>query len=798
MKYLSTIILFITTLVLGLFLNGNIAIPGVPLPPLAKFFNPIHGIWNNAEAPVFQDEKLTFPNLKSKAEIVYDERMVPHIYANNIKDALFLQGYVEASNRLFQMDFMTRAASGRLSEVMGLVTLPFDKKQLRTQIDTAASNAVIGWQKNPTQYAYLQSYIDGVNAYISALQPKDYPYEYKLLNFKPELWTAKKSALVYKSMADVLAGGSSDLENSNSLALLGRTMFDQFYPENEDGGYPVISSEKKYDFKNPQATNAPDEVIAKTYYKYFYKNRTPGVGSNNWAVNGSKSSTKAPILCNDPHLSLTLPSIWIEEHISTPETNAYGVSFPGFPGIMIGFNDNIAWGETNVGQDIEDLFEIKWANKECTKYIEDGKAVDAKIVVKEIKVKNMPSVFDTLIFTHKGVINFKSQDRKNDIAVRWLAVDEQKEAEFMTFVEIMQAKQYTEFQKGLANFNTPAQNFIFASKSGDIALNVNGKFPIRQKEDGRFIERGDVATSDWDTYIPREQNPSILNPKSGYIASANQRSAANNFPYYFTGKFEHARNRVINDSLRLKSNFTIEDMKKLQSNTFNIFAHEALPPIVSSLESQKVSNPLIAQLKTWDAKYNKSSLMPTVFEELWRTLYDNTFEEVLMYKDTLDVLYPEDFRLVTLLTKDTKSKIWDDVRTKEKVETKDEIIAKSFTEITDAKNASELVKPWSVKRKVNINHYTRIPAFSAQDLEVDGTPDALNAVNKAGGPSWRMIVSLEKETQAYGVFPGGQSGNPLSQYYKNMVDDWVNCKYHKLNPEKDKSKIKSIKKITIN
>lgn len=797
MKYISTITTLITILGLGLLLNGNIGIPGVPFAPI-KFLHPVSGVWNNAESLVFKDEAVKLPQIKGKASIVYDERMVPHIYAENMMDALFLQGYVEAQNRLFQMDFMTRAASGRLSEVMGAVTVPIDLERLKTQIDTAASNAVIGWQKNKKEFAYLQSYVDGVNAYISQLQPKDYPIEYKLLNFAPEPWTAKKSALVYKSMADVLAGGSYDMENSNALFVLGKDLYNKIYPEYEDGGFPVIPSSKKYDFVNPQKDNAPDSVIAKAYYKKYYTNKVPGIGSNNWAVAGSKTKSKAPILCNDPHLGLTLPSIWIEEHISTPETNAYGVSFPGFPGIMIGFNDHIAWGETNVGQDIEDFFEIQWKDTKRSKYILDGKEVSPKIVVKEIKVKNAPSVFDTLIFTQKGIVKMKSEDAKSDLAVRWLAVDEQKEAEFMTFVDIMQAKNHGEFQNGLARFNTPAQNFLFASKSGDIALHVNGKFPIRQDRDGLFVEPGNVSSTDWDAYIPRAQNPSILNPLSGYVTSTNQRSAAKNFPYYYTGKFEHARNKVINDSLSRKNNMDIEDMKKLQSNTLNMFAYESLPHIIAILEQQKINHPLVGKLKSWNCKYDAKSVLPTAFETLFDAIYENTFEEILQYSDSLDILAPESWRLVNLLSKDTKSTLWDDVRTKDKVETIVDVVAKSFTSLTSGTGAAELLKPWSEKRPVNIYHYTRIPAFSEKNLVVDGTPDALSAVNSTFGPSWRMIVSLNKETEAWGVFPGGQSGNPLSKFYKNMIPDWVNNKYHKLNPEKDSSKIKSLKKITIN
>ena len=192
LKHLSTITVTILAVLLGLFLDGKINIPGNPLPSLAKFLHPSKGMWSNAEFTPSKEVKLTMNQLSGKAEIIYDDRWVPHIYAENINDALFLQGYVEAQNRLFQMDFMTRAASGRLSEVMGLRTLQFDKARNRSMIEDAAENAIKSWEKDKTTYALLEKYVEGVNAYISSLDAEDYPYEYKLLGFAPEPWTAKK------------------------------------------------------------------------------------------------------------------------------------------------------------------------------------------------------------------------------------------------------------------------------------------------------------------------------------------------------------------------------------------------------------------------------------------------------------------------------------------------------------------------------------------------------------------------------------------------------------------------------
>lgn len=800
MRHLRTLVILTSTIVLILFFDGRIQIAGNKLPPLAHFFHPVKGVWNNTERSVQEDEKIQLKQVSGKAEIVYDDRWVPHIYAENLEDVLFLQGYAEAQNRLFQMDFMTRAAEGRLSEVMGPVTLAFDREKNRSLIAETAENAVAAWSQHKDAMRLLQKYIDGVNAYIDQLKPEDYPIEYKLLNFKPEKWSAKKSALVYSSMADVLCGRSDDLESTNSLAVLGRTLFDYIYPEDNDGGFPVIPYERKYNFKNPHADESRDSITIRPFYKYQYKNRVKGIGSNNWAISRLKSKTGNPILCNDPHLNLTLPSIWMEQHLITPDINTYGVSFPGFPGIMIGFNDYIAWGETNVSHDVEDLFNIEWVDGTRLRY-KSGNAVKmAQTVVKTIKVRNMPDVYDTIRFTDKGVVRFESTDGKSDIAARWLPADPKKDAEFMTFIDIMRSKNKEEFKKALLHFNTPAQNFIFASASGDIALFVNGLFPIRQKEDGRFIEPASNIAGDWHAYIPKEENPYIENPVQGYVTSSNQRSAGLDYPYYYTGKFEHARNVSINRKLKDTLKWSVEEMQKMQGDNFNYFASQALPKIIRILSPKYSEHSLIEEWKKWDYHYTKTSTAATSFDAMFKAVYDLTFDEILIYKDTMDILYPEDWRMVDLLTHDTNSVIFNKVMTKNKTESRQDIVYEAFEKISGKEEMKKNNTPWGSHKPVNISHYTRIPALSVLGLSVDGTTDAINAVGSSYGPSWRMVIDMAggDRTKAYGIYPGGQSGNPLSPYYKNMIEDWSNLRFNSLNQSKDPDKIKRKKSIKIN
>jgi penicillin G amidase len=788
MRHIINLLLAIAVIALSLLLNGNIQLKSLPLPPLAKFLHPREGIWANTTKAATLDETISLAGLSKGAEVIYDSLFVPHIYADNIEDALFLQGYVEAQNRLFQMEFMTRAATGRLSEVIGEKGIPIDKNRNRSMIEDAADSAIESW-KNLKEYKLLEKYVEGANAYIKSLSYKDYPYEFKLMNFKPEPWSTKKCALVYKSMADVLAGGNIDIESTNSLAILGRTMFDQLYPEGYDGGYPVIPSENKY-AKTTFKPEYKDSVIVKKY-PYTNINSPRGVGSNNWAISNKKTASGSTILSNDPHLGLSLPSIWIQEHIVTPQTNAYGVSFPGFPGIMIGFNENIAWGETNVGQDIMDLYEIKWADATKTKYILDGKVKDVKFKIKDIKVKNGEILKDTLKYTDLGLIRWENKDPSiGDIAAHWLAAEPQKDPEFMTFVNAMQCKDYTCFANAIKVFHTPAQNFLFASKTGDIGLHVNGTFPIRNKDDGRFVTSGTTSEVIWKQYIARDENPHILNPKQGYLVSANQRSAGTDYPYYFTGAFfEGSRNRVINDSIKKYNNWSIEKVMKLQGNDFNQYAYEYKPILMAVLKEKYGSDPLYQALAKWDCTYKASSNAPTIYEALFSIIYHNTFEEVTQYKKEYDIHGPEIWRLIQLSNAKVMSKVFDDVRTPSTTESMEDIILASFVQLK--LKGEELLKPWGLARPVTINHYTKIPALSATNLALDGTPDAVNAMNDNFGPSWRMIVEFGKELTAYGVYPGGQSGNPLSPHYRDFLDTWANKKYHKLHNPKDKAALKN-------
>lgn len=797
------ILVLTATIFLVFLLDGHIQLTKDPLPPFGKFLNPFGGVWTSHARHESIDFSAEVYGLKDNVEIIYDERRIPHIYAQNLEDALFAQGFVEAQNRLFQMQFLARAAAGELSEILGPKTFEYDLSKRRLGMTFAAENAVKGWEKQGS-FPVAKRYMDGVNAYILNVSEKDLPLEFKLLNITPEEWTPLKSALIFKEMSLTLAGFNNDIRNTNLLHILGPEDFTHLFPERQSVETPVIpGSEWPVDSlrSHPFDSSCIYPYILKNVY---FEDMPKGIGSNSWAVSGSRSATGHPIFCNDPHLNLSLPSIWFELHIHTPQFNAYGVSFPGFPGIMIGFNDHIAWGETNVGQDVSDHFIIQWADNDRNYYMLDGQKEKTVLREEVIRVKGSEPVIDTVRYTYWGPVQKSSLSGQYDVALRWLPHDEPDTEEFNTFIRGMSARTYDEYLSATEAYISPGQNFGFASKNGDIAMRINGRYPAKQNGDGRFIEWGNQTAHNWAEWIPKFQNPQIINPERGFITSANQVSAGKEYPYYFTGKFERYRNRIIHDSLSHKNDFSVADMKKMHVNNVSYKALDYILMLTTLSDTLNVSSEareILGTLLEWDGQYLESSEEATVFEIFYSHLEKSTWDEILNFSDSVAIALPEDWRLLELIKEDPGNRYFDIQSTADRENAYSIIELALIKTSEDIRRRSDegLSNSWSKFRPLNILHLMRLPALSSENLSASGSPDAINATNKTYGPSWRMIVSLEEKVKAFAVYPGGQSGNPVSRYYKNMIDPWLKGEYFELNPASDKKDLikKATQKITL-
>ncbi len=764
-------------------LSSSLKIGKGKLPPVGKFLSPFTGFWQNAEHRELAYAKtLDFAALSQPVKVLYDDRLVPHIFAENVRDAIFVQGYITAQHRLWQMEFQTHAAAGRLSEIIGERILETDKRTRRKGMLWAAEKALEHWKKLP-EYDLMEAYSQGINAYIGSLSPKDYPIEYKLLNYAPEKWTTLKCAIFQKQMSNTLASREYDVENTLTKEWLGKEEFDFLFPEKNPKQSPIIPATHKWNFKAKDIISASNQNPSVGHIDHLlYEKPYEGIGSNNWAVSGSKTSSGYPILCSDPHLRLTVPSIWFELQLHAPNYNVYGVSLPGSPGVIIGFNDHIAWGMTNVGHDVSDWYIMDWKDKSKKEYMYNGLARKTTFKVEEYAVKGVGTVRDTVLYTHFGPVAYSDKSGKNqDLALRWLAHESGNEVS--AFFNLNQAKNYKEYQAAIANYDCPAQNFVFADRK-DVALWVQGKFPLKNKEQGRFLQVGNSDATQWQGYIPREHNPHILNPKRGFVSSANQHSTAEDYPYYYSGGFGDYRGRYINQILEESNQVSIDNMMDLQNDSYGLHASECLPLMLKYLDKSTLSKgelTALRQMRNWDYVFHKDQVAPTVFSLWYDEFYTRTWDEFYAVKDSIDISMPEMWRTIELLEKDPENHYFDVQNTTLK-ETAKEVVNTAFR-VACQRAAKWETKhdqraKWSDYRNTIINHLAQIPAFSLRNIQTDGHRYAPNAISEEHGPSWRMVVEMGEEIRAFGVYPGGQSGNPGSPYFDNFTDKWMNGEYY--------------------
>jgi penicillin G amidase len=540
MRYLGFLLAFSITLALGVALSLQIG----SVPPLGKLLDPHHGFWQNAfSEDQLMEEEVKLEGLKGTVKVVYDENLIPHIFAENEADLYRVQGYVTAKHRLWQMEFQTMAASGRVSEIVGPIALELDRMTRRKGLPYSAEMALVYIQNNhPETYTLVEAYADGVNQYIQNLKESRLPIEYKILDYRPESWTPYKSLLLLKYMADMLVN-DRDLEYTNLRNQIGEELMDRLFPDFPVDNDPVIEADKVWDFE-AMRIEVPGNIIypeADILVKTLPQPED-GIGSNNWAVSGVKTKNGKPILANDPHLSLNLPSLWYSMQLTTPNHSVKGATLPGALGIISGFNEDIAWGVTNATRDTRDWYSIQFKNEERTEYLYNDQWIQSVFRLEEIKIKGEPTFIDSVVYTHHGPVvydkSFRSNRQDVNFSLKWTAHMESNEQQ--TFLLLNKGKNHEDYIDALNYYTSPAQNFVFASSSGDIAMKVQGRFPLKWEKQGKFLMDGNDPNFEWKSFIPNEHNPATLNPARGFVSSANQHSTDSSYPYYiFDNSFEH-------------------------------------------------------------------------------------------------------------------------------------------------------------------------------------------------------------------------------------------------------------------
>jgi penicillin amidase len=800
--FLFLSLLVTTSLIVAL--DIQLPVNGSKTPRLGMFLSPQKGFWKSAESVNMNfTETLSLKGLKGKADVVMDDRLVPHIYADNEQDLYFIQGYLHAKFRLWQMEFQTHAAGGRLSEILGEKSggtdfLSIDRMFRRLGMVYAAENTVKAIEADPITKTACDAYTSGVNAYIDALKPEDYPIEYKMLNYKPERWTVLKSALLVKYMAWDLAGFEEDFEMTNARNLFTKEQFEKLFPYGQDTLDPIVPKGTVFE-KAQQIVRAPSNVDS-LYFNFKKSKSSYGSdtmpdkdnGSNNWAVHGSKTASGRPILCNDPHLNLNLPSLWYELQISGPNFSAYGVSFPGAPSVVIGFNNDCAWGFTNAMRDVRDYYEVKFRDTTQQEYWYDSAWVKTTFRNEVIKIKGQPDKVERIAITVWGPVMYDNnygdrQPKGTAYACRWKAHDQSNDLKI--FIELDKAKNFSDYTKAIENLRCPGQNVVFASKSGDIAIRQQGEFPAKWKRQGDFLMPGDDSSYAWQGMIPDEENITMLNPPRGFVSSANQLPYDTSYPYYLGGEYPPYRGYIINRKLNSMSGITAVDMQTLQSDNYNVFAEMARPVLLKYIDRSKLSSDELNFLgitEKWnlrnDANEEGASVFTAWFDSLETVIYTDDFS-----KDA-ELPWPHESTLLESFIKDSSAYIFIDNITTTEQETINDAVTIAFKNavVQLKKSQSNGKLAWGKFKDSGVRHLLKLEPFSRMHLNASGGNHIINAFKRWHGPSWKMVIHLTDETEAYGIYPGGQSGNPGSKYYDDYINNYVAAKYNRLwNLSKD-------------
>lgn len=755
----------------------------------------IAGIWGYTELkkplPVTMGT-VQVSGLEEPVTVWRDQNGVPHIEASNEHDLYFAQGYVTAQDRLFQMDLGRRQASGRLSEVIGEATLNNDK-YFRTFGLRRAAEATIDHLSSEALYV-LDAYAAGVNAFIAEAKEKGtLPIEFRFMGYEPEEWSKEDSLTLGKYMAYDLGGNwHGQMFRQYLLQHFDEKVAFDLFPSYPKGAPHILDVAKSMQFD-----------FSKSIAASFVPNQENG--SNNWVIAGHRTESGLPLLADDPHLGLATPSIWYETHLKSPEVNVTGVIFAGIPGIILGHNEHIAWGVTNVGPDVQQLYIEKRNPNNPHEFEYMGQWEKATVIEEEVVVKgrDVPERLEIVITRHGPIISEFSHNVDNsykDISLRWTAHEPTKELEAV--LRYNKATNWEEFKDALTYFQAPAQNFVFASVDGTIAYRANGHIPITKHNEALLPVPGWTDEFEWQGYIPWDELPTIVDPPNGFIATANNKVVDDDYPYHISHSWAQPfRQQRILDVLEGKDVFSVEDMKALQFDQHNLQGEELLPlllPVLKEATSlREIDRQSIALLENWNF-YDDKDLAAPLVHHLWilsfsQTLFEDRFHgEMMKHFRESRVVVDE---LIRRAANGDESS-WITYRGGF-----DEVVVKSFQRAVDRiveMQGSSLDRwKWGKFHQVKFQH--PLAAISPLHLLFNPKPQAVGGsaitVMAASwnvdtgevrhGAGWRGVMDLSDLSRSYHVVTPGQSGHVLSRWYDNQINDWVTGLHHETSIDPD-------------
>ena len=734
--------------------------------------------------------KITVPGITKPVEIIRDAYGMPHIYAQTDADAYFALGYCIAQDRLFHMDLMRRAARGKLAEILGKDLVPVDRF-FRT-ITAGKSCEEIAAAYKPETLSATKEYAAGVNYFIEH-HKGPLPLEFTILGYEPEPWQPSDAVAVHYAMAENLnTAFGVEMLHAAVLDKVGEEMAQEIFPNYADG-YPTIV---------PQGSTALD--FLKTLNLAREIRGTEGGGaSNSWVVAGKKSTTGKPILANDPHLGHRAPGIWYEAHIVSPSMNVSGALFPGVPFVVIGANEHVAWGFTNVMADDADFYIEKINPDNPNQYEFMGSWQDMKIKEEVIKVKGADNVKLKVRLTRHGpiidAVNHYKEPKNTALSMRWTAYETLQTSPFMG---LNTAESVDDIEKAVADFKCPGQNWVYADDKGNIGFWAAVAIPIRDGFSGAVPVPGWDGKHEWKGYVPTEQQPHLKNPARGWIATANNKHVGDDYPYpishYYTMPDRFVR---IKEMITAKQKFGTQDFAKMQADFYVVLAKEWVPMMLASLslsgtQFSENGKKAKAALKNWNFVAGAEDIAPTIFHATINAMVKNTFKKRLgedlygQYLKNKDVV----FNAMRNLVAAGRSVWFDDPDTAEE-EGINDIIGKSFTEAVlylEEKMGSNVDDwKWGDLHTLTLYHpFGKSSALMGYFMNIGPNPmgGSMATVNPQPyklsepwegyhGASLRYIVDFANRKNSRRVIPAGISGNFMSPHYDDQAELWRTGKY---------------------
>jgi penicillin amidase len=762
---------------------------GLPwIPALGPLFDVRTGIWDYHPDGF---ESGTVRGLRKPVTVTFDKAGVPHVFAENSADLYLAQGYLSAAFRAFQLDLTTRAAAGRLSELVGSRGAEFDRFFVAMGFRKSNRERTEKYMRDSVTAEIMQSYVDGVNRRFEAM--KSLPPEYKILDAKLDAYTPERIILMSKILTWNLAGRAFELALGEIQQKLGTEKVLDLFPEyNTIEDYVWTKS-----FPGEREPERPGRFDFETSLDFKKVPRfplpNPKQGSNNFVVAPSKSVSGTSLFANDTHLGLSLPSVWMEIQLSSPEFNVYGVSLVGVPGIINGFNKDIAWGPTNGTTDVHDFFEIQFKDENSNLYLEDEKWVEARVEKEIIKGKNGSEEPIDVIYTNRGPVFYRQGNL--GLASDWTGHISGQE--LLAIRRLFDAKNVDQCMDAFKDWLVPIQNFMCADPK-NIGWVHAGFIPKRAVGYGRFIMDGRKNQPGLVEPIPEEFHPMTKNPPEGFIESANQKIVPPSFPYYMGWDYEPPfRGLTIRRELSKDKKFSAEDLRSLQNSYYDTEASILLPLLLKSIDTSGLSakqKEYVEKLSKWDYNVLHTLVEPSLYKqwivELRKVLFDDDYE---LHGERL--LYPRDVRIAALLKnvmenpEHSDSQWVDDVRTKNK-ETLPFMVTVAFVdafEDLDGWFSSIDDFTWQKWNAVHFSHIGRIPGFGSKILPMDGATESVRGVASGHGAVYKIVVETGDWPKAWISVPGGLNGDPFSADFERGVQEWAHAEmrpaeyYHDVN-----------------